>query len=152
MNLKEFLNKYGTNTSNNFQLLHWGRQLGIKNFHVLMRDEIDGFTASVSQKKHLPLNIIVNIDPKRKNGSHWSAFYIGLDSKNGSASASQKYWYDSFGLPPLKEIIDKFHSPIIGEDKQFQDFGETRCGQLALFVLYRLNQGDKYEDIVKNIN
>ena len=40
MNLKSFLEKYGTETSNNFQLLHWAKQLKIKNFHVLMRDEI----------------------------------------------------------------------------------------------------------------
>ena len=40
MNLKFFLEKYGTETSNNFQLLHWAKQLKIKNFHVFMRDEI----------------------------------------------------------------------------------------------------------------
>ena len=39
MNLKSFLDKYGTETSNIFQLLQWAKQLKIKNFHVLMRDE-----------------------------------------------------------------------------------------------------------------
>ena len=40
MNIKEFLNRYGVDTTTNFQLLHWAKQLGLKNFHVLMRDEI----------------------------------------------------------------------------------------------------------------
>ena len=71
MNLKSFLDKYGTETSNNFQLLHWTKQLKIKNFHVLMRDEIKE-TASINFKK--PLNIVTNNNTSDENGSHWSAF------------------------------------------------------------------------------
>ena len=50
MNLKSFLEKYGTETSNNFQLLHWAKQLKIKNFHVLMRDEIKEMQNSCKTK------------------------------------------------------------------------------------------------------
>ena len=54
MNLKSFLEKYGTETRINFQLLHWAKQLKIKNFHVLMRDEIKEMTVDTN------LNIITN--------------------------------------------------------------------------------------------
>ena len=135
MNIKEFLNHYGVNTTNNFQLLHWAKQLKIKNFHVLMRDEIKDFNL-----KKLPLNLIVNIDPKKEGGVHWSCFHIAKDGK--------KYWFDSYGLPPLKEIIDKFKSPILAADFQIQDFGMKYCGQLALYILYKLSNKD---DFIKSV-
>ena len=135
MNIKEFLNHYGVNTTNNFQLLHWAKQLKIKNFHVLMRDEIKDFNL-----KKLPLNLIVNIDPKKEEGVHWSCFHIAKDGK--------KYWFDSYGLPPLKEIIDKLKSPILVADFQIQDFGMKYCGQLALYILYKLNNKD---DFIKSV-
>ena len=40
MNIKEFLDRYSVDTTNNFQLLHSAKQLGLKNFHVLMKYEI----------------------------------------------------------------------------------------------------------------
>ena len=46
MNLKEFLNKYGKETTNNFQLLHYAKQLKIPNFHVVMKDEIKNIDKS----------------------------------------------------------------------------------------------------------
>ena len=50
MKLKEFLDKYGTNTTSNFQLLHWGKQLKLKNFCVVMKDEIK----AIEDKKGSP--------------------------------------------------------------------------------------------------
>ena len=76
MNIKEFLNQYGVNTTNNFQLLHWAKQIKIKNFHVLMRDEIKDFNLKKS-----PLNLIVNIDPKKEGGVHWSCFHVAENGK-----------------------------------------------------------------------
>ena len=65
LNLISFLEKYGTETSNNLQLLHWAKQLNIKNFYVLMRDEIKE-TAPINFKK--PLNIITNNNTSDENG------------------------------------------------------------------------------------
>ena len=74
MNLKSFLDKYGTETSNNFQLLHWAKQLKIKNFHVLMRDEI-------SENYKIPVNIITIIIQVNKM-VHIGALFI-LMKKGG---------------------------------------------------------------------
>ena len=135
MQLTDLINRYGVDTTNNFQLIHWAKQLKIRNFCVLMRDEIKDFII-----KKLPVNIIVNIDVKKDGGVHWSCFHIAEDSK--------KYWFDSYGLPPLKEIINKFKSPIMAADFQIQDFGMKYCGQLALYILHKLNNK---EDFLKTV-
>ena len=63
----------------------------------------------------------------------------------------KKYWFDSYGLPPLKEIIDKFKSPILAADFQIQDFGMKYCGQLALYILYKLNNKDDFIESVLDL-
>ena len=118
MNLKSFLDKYGTETSNNFQLLYWAKQLKIKKFHVLMRDEIKEMTADTN------LNIITNNNTSDENGSHWNGFHIN--------NKGEKFWFDSYGSPVLEEIIQTFKSPILGNTSKFQEFNTSYCGQLSL--------------------
>ena len=142
MNLKSFLDKYGTETSNNFQLLHWAKQLKIKNFHVLMRDEIKE-TASLNFKK--PINIITNINNSDENGSHWSAFH--KKDENVFDSVPQKFWFDSYGSPVLEEIVQTFKSPILGNTSKFQEFNTSYCGQLSFYFLYKINNGKSMEEI-----
>ena len=149
MNIKEFLDKYGTNTTNNFQLLHWAKQLKLKNFQVLMKDEIKGIDCSKN------LNLITNIECSDKSGAHWSAFHKGVKFTVFD-KAFNHYWYDSYGRPPDQEIIDKFgQGSIIASDDQNQKFGTRCCGQLALFFLYRINNGASFDKIIldlKNAN
>jgi hypothetical protein len=40
MCIKQFLEKYGTDTTTNFQLLRWAKELGIKPFKILIRNEL----------------------------------------------------------------------------------------------------------------
>ena len=138
MNLKSFLDKYGTETSNNFQLLHWAKQLKIKNFHVLMRDKIKE-TTDASFKK--PLNIITNNNTSNENGSHWSAFH--KKDENVFDSVPQKFWFDSYGSPVLEEIVQTFKPPILGNTSKFQEFNT----QLSLYFLYKINNGQSMEEI-----
>ena len=50
--------------------------------------------------KDLPVNFIVNTDPSYKPGEHWVV--ISID-KTGHG-----IYFDSFGLPPMKEDIFNF--------------------------------------------
>ena len=152
MNLKSFLDKYGTETSNNFQLLHWAKQLKIKIFHVLMRDEIketascrmtESASADANFKK--PLNIITNNNTSDENGSHWSAFH--KKDENVFDSVPQKFWFDSYGSPVLEEIVQTFKSPILGNTSKFQECNTSHCGQLSLYFLYKINNGKSMEEI-----
>ena len=86
-----------------------------------------------------PINIIVNIESSKENGAHWSAFH---KSKNG-----KKYFFDSYGLPPQKEIINKFKTPIIVNDFIIQILNTKLCGQYCLYVLYKLNNLKDVSDI-----
>ena len=39
-NFVDFTKKYGVDTTTNFQLIKWAKELNIKHFYCLMRDEI----------------------------------------------------------------------------------------------------------------
>ena len=75
------------------------------------------------------INIIVNIETTKDNGAHWSCYH-----QNGK----NKFYFDSYGLPPQKEIINKFKSPILANDFIIQDYTSKICGQYCLYVLMRL--------------
>ena len=148
MNLKSFLEKYGTETSNNFWLLHWTKQLKIKNFHVLMRDEIKEMQNSCKTKSapadanfKKPLNIITNNNTSDENGSHWSAFH----------KKDEKFWFDAYGSPALEEIVQTFISPILENTSKFQEYNTSYCGQLSLYFLYKINNGKSMEEICLEI-
>ena len=139
MNIQKFFNKYGTDTTNNFQLLHWGKQLGLKNFQVIMKDEIKDI------KIKSLMNIICNIENSFEDGAHWSCLYYNVKNKNS-------IWFDSYGRPPDQEIIDKFgKGTILSSNFKIQEFGTKYCGQLSLFILFKLNQGMDYENIILNL-
>ena len=141
MNIKEFLDTYGTDTTNNFQLEKYAKDLKIPNFHVLMRDELETKLLQLN-----PLNIIINIHESNQKGAHWSLIH-----KN--SSLKKAFFFDSYGLPPTEEVInflksipDKIHSTFI-----LQDFDDKYCGSLCLYILYRLNKNDMFQDIILEI-
>ena len=134
--MNSLLSIVGTNTTNNIELLNWGKRLGIQNLQVLMIDEIKNCNMT------LPINIIVNIETSKDQGAHWSCFH---HSKSTAVYDSiNKCYFDSYGLPPQKEIIKKFKSPIIVNDFIIQDFNTKICGQFCLYVLYKLNNGEQF--------
>ena len=131
---KDFTKRFGVNTTNNIQLLNWGKMLKIKNLQVLMIDEIK------NANKTLPINIIVNIQKSNQKGIHWSCFHQSIKG--------ERYWFDSYGLDPEKEIIKTFGTPILSSTFIIQDFSSSYCGQMSLYVLYRLNENIELENKV----
>ena len=136
MNIQAFYKRYGRDTTTNFQLIKYSKELKIPNFYVCMRDEIKSLP-----RNKLPLNVITNIHTSAERGVHWSGIHV---NKNVA------YFFDSYGLPPTKEIInflpssgDRTHNTL-----QVQDFNTSNCGQLSLFVLYRLTLGDSFQNII----
>ena len=137
MNIEEFFNKYGTDTTTNFQLIQYAKELKIPNFHYVMRDEMN-----LLSKDKLPLNVITNIHTSKENGVHHNCFYIG---------SKGNYFFDSYGLNPTKEV-EKFIQNGIGSNFKIQQSNTKYCGQLSLYVLYCLNKtDDSFEDIVLDI-
>ena len=139
MNWIEFQRRYGTNTTNNIELTNWARQLKVKPFKCVMRDEV----------KDLPQYgyFIINIQTAEEPGAHWSSVY---------SNPTTVYFFDSYALPPYEEVIEKFNhtkNRYSGDyHEQIQTFDKKYCGQMALFFLYRMSkaQTKSLEDF-KNI-
>ena len=149
MNFDTFIKKYGTGTTNNFQLIKWAKDLKIPNFHYAMRDEIPKLPI-----QRLPLNAIVNIHSSKEKGVHHSGLHITPSRHASGKLVSPKViFFDSYALPPTEEI-KKLTKNFIDRDSntfKFQDFGTSYCGQITLYVLYKLSQGEDFIDILLSL-
>ncbi len=68
----------------------------------IMRDEIKKLMPLT--KPHSRIAFIINTDTHDKPGMHWDAIYI--DARNGPESSNSLEWYDSFGRPIPKDILE----------------------------------------------
>src|SRR6266853_5994771 len=125
----------------NFDIVRIVKQLKIKNFKgVFMKDELN---------KCIGRNEcgIVNLQNSDQHGSHWINYY-----KKGIV----KYYFDSYGLDCPDNLLKylkptKNSSPIICSTFIIQKFGTVICGQLCVFVLYMLDHGHKFLDILLSL-
>src|SRR6266853_1255053 len=62
-NFNDFIDYYGSDTTNNFQLIKYAKELKIPNFYCLMNDELNNIP-----KNKYPINIIINLHSSNKNG------------------------------------------------------------------------------------
>ena len=146
MNWRKFKQKFGVDTTKNYELIQYAKRLKLKPFRCVMRDEI----------KDLPKYgyFIVNIQLSSQTGAHWSAVY---------SNSKVVYFFDSYALPPTKyypEILEKFNhtSKRYCPDwhEQIQTFDKKYCGQMALYFLYKMSKSKKkslqdYFDILESI-
>src|SRR5829696_8066682 len=94
MTLKGFLNKYGTDSTSNFQLLKYAKDLGIKPFKVVMRNEL--YKLKKTKKNY----IIANYQNTNEKGVHWVALYR---SSAPAEHSSMCFYFDSYGIVPFQE-------------------------------------------------
>ena len=121
----------------NFDIIEKCIELNIKNFKgVFMRDEIKG---SVSNDESL----ILNIDDSTGDGTHWTCLF----SKNGKC-----LYFDSYGFePPI--AIQKYCGV---KDRLYNSFkiqapNEIICGHYCIYVLYKLNNGALFTDVLNEL-
>ena len=133
MNLTSFFIKYGINSTSNFQLKEILNDLNIQG-KILMRDELNKIKYT---KKN---NIIMNLQTSKDNGSHWVSIY---------KSCINNYYFDPYGILPTKEVYNYLDEPFHYNKIQIQQEGMECCGQLSLYVLYKLNTtNDSFENII----
>jgi len=87
------------------------------------------------------LGILSSLAQKQK-GIHWSCFH-----KNNDANI----YFDSYGLEPTKEVENILKKPYHYSNKRLQN-DEEFCGVLSLYVLYRLKEGDNFENIILDMS
>lgn len=119
------------------ELNNAANKLKLRNFRgVFMRDELKKLKIEDKECG------IVNSQPSYKNNGHWTCWWKDKDNK---------YYFDSYGVKPLKEVRDYLKSPIIYSTYQIQQFNDSNCGQWCLYVLNELNKGREYIDIILDI-
>jgi hypothetical protein len=92
----------------NIQLENEAKKLNFKNFRgVIMRDQL-------SSLKQLERECgILGSKTSKEDDMHWTCWF-----KNGK----NKYYFDSFGLTPTKEIVKYLKSPLMYSTFQIQQF------------------------------
>ena len=63
---------------------------------------------------------IVNLESSKLDGSHWCCQW-----KHGD----DKYYFDSYGIKPSKQIVKYLKSPINYSTFQLQTFNDSTCGE-----------------------
>jgi len=138
MSIHYFLNKYGTDSTTNFQLVRIAKELKIPNFHCAMRNELK----VLRKLKKSPIFIICNYQATDENGTHWIAMY--KDDKNS-------FYFDSYGIGLFNEAKDFLVHGVYNTFK-IQPNRTKMCGILCLFVLYSLYKGRDFFDIVLELD
>ena len=140
MKLSELLKKYGVSTTSNFDLIKIAKDLDIRPIYVMMKDEIQDLSSTPEEK----LFVVTNLHNSDEPGVHWNCFV--WDKKN----TDNNYFFDSYGLPPVKEIQDLLKH---GTHNTFelQDRSTSLCGQLSIWVLKELKNNRDFLDIIFEI-
>ena len=121
----------------NVEIENYVKILKIRNFRgCYMRDELKNLKPCKSECGVLNLNL------SNESGSHWTCWFkINKD----------KYYFNSFGLPPPKELIDYLESPILHSTFQLQGMNDQNCGKWCLLILKNLNEGNDYVDLILSL-
>ncbi len=138
--------------TSNLELEKIAKCLNITNFYCIMKDKLKdvnilNFPLNRLSVNTASLNLIINLENSDQNGSHWVLAYV---------DNNQKLYYSSFGDPisiEVKNFLYKIDDrPILTSDIQIQDFNESTCGLLCILILYLLNCGQKFEEIILSFN
>src|SRR5271156_2532194 len=119
------------------ELIKMVNDLGIKNFRgCYMRNTLED----------RPLQYecgIINFQGEMEgNGTHWTAWF-----KKGET----KIFFDSFGTNPPDELQKYLGKEILSGTFQIQQINSDICGELSILVLYLLDNGCSFEDIILDI-
>ena len=128
------MNRGSERSLTNTELENYVKKFKMRNFRrCFMRDQL---------KNVKPMNKecgILNLNLSAEPGSHWVCWY-----KNNK----EKYYFNSFGLPPPDELIDYLKRPILYSTFQLQGIMDENCGKWCLKILKQLNEGVDYVDII----
>ena len=121
----------------NVEIENYVKILKIINFRgCFMRDELKNLKSDNIEYGVLNLNL------SNESGSHWTCWFkINND----------KYFFNSFGLPPPNELIHYLGSPILYSTFQLQAMTDQNCGKWCVVILKYLNEGRDYVDLILSL-
>ena len=120
----------------NFDIIRICKKLKISNFiGCFMRDEIRSFAVATN-------GFVMNLDDSNSFGTHWIA--VNIASATGISDVrGTTYYFDSFGLPPTKEIKKYCKESRFYNSFVFQKPNEVICGHLCIYFLYSMRKCNK---------
>ena len=119
------------------ELNKMAKDLNIKNYKkCYMKNELENLEVQENEC------FILNFEDSNSNGSHWSAVW-----KNGET----KIFFDSFGTNPPEELVNYLGHGILCSTFQIQNINSDVCGELAILILYLLDSGYSFEEIILDI-
>lgn len=79
---------------------------------------------------------VINLDEKTGPGTHWTTMYY---------NPKFTFYFDSFGLPPPQELIEKTDDKIVYNSSQYQNMKSVLCGYYCIMFINELQRtGDYY--------
>ena len=121
----------------NIDIEKYVKMLKINNFRgCYMRDELKNVRCNTVECGVLNLNL------SNESGSHWTCWF---------KVNSDKYYFNSFVLPPPKELVDYLGSPILYSTFQLQGMNDQNCGKWYLLILKNLNEDSDYIDVILSL-
>lgn len=131
------MNKIPESALSNVDIEKYVKILNIKNFRgCYMRNELIKL-----KTKNIECGVL-NLNLSSEHGSHWTCWF---------KMNNNKYYFNSFGLPPPKELIDYLSSPILFSTFQLQRLNDQNCGKWCLLILKKLNEGVEYCDVILSL-
>jgi len=117
----------------NFEIEDAVKKIGLNNFRgVFLRKTLPKKT----KRNEYP---IINLNDISVNGMHWVVWL-----KRGN----DKFYFDSFGLPPPTELKNYLNRGVFYPSKQIQPRQEAICGHLCLFALKEMQKGKRLQEII----
>jgi len=117
----------------NYEVISKANKLELPNFRYFMRDEL---CKAICKKQECG---VVNLSTSKQQGSHHTCYWVA-DNK--------KYYFNSFGVVPPKELVIYLKSPIMYSIYQIQQYKDTNCSEWCLYMLNELNKGKDFIDII----
>ena len=131
------MNRIPETPLSNVDIKNYVKILNVRNFRgCFMRDELKNLKPCKTECGVLNLNL------SNEPGSHWVCWF----KRN-----NKKYYFNSFGLPPPKELIDYLGSPILHSTFQLQGLKDQNCGKWCLIVLKNLDEGADYTELILSL-
>jgi len=84
---------------------------------------------------------IMNLGDSSGSGTHWVCYF-----KRGN----DKWYLDSFGLPPPTELNDYLQVDLFHPTEQIQPKEQVFCGHLCLFVLKQMQNGKHLQEMMNS--
>lgn len=124
--------------TSNSELESMAKSLGLTRFSVICdTNQLDGEITCDSYH-------IINISRKPDEVGHWTV--VGCDGNE------KKYYFDSFGVCPPLRVRDFLGGHYIGSNPIVQEIEASDCGLRCLFIIFNLQHGVSFEDILDQIH